>query len=104
MIVCCNGDGDTKDKYLTVYMSSLKGRYDTFLGWPLNCTVNCHIVAADYLKISVNSQARVLDDCGFSSYACSSTLVSDNLYRFDLGLLKNLRDDCLFIQVCSVAF
>ena len=40
MIVCCNGDHDAKDKWLSVYVSVLKGRYDTYLHWPLNCTVH----------------------------------------------------------------
>ena len=100
MIVCCNGDGHAKDEYLTVYMSTLKGLYDTSLGWPLNCTINFRIVATEVLncKISVNSQARVLDDCGFSHYVRSSTHVSESL---ELG---RLQDNCLCIQVCSVVF
>ena len=108
MIVCCNGDDDAKDKYLTVYMSLLKSRYDTFLHWPLNCTINFRIVAAKVFncKMRLNSQARILDDCRFSSYARSSTLVSDTqyIYSLELGLFKNLPDDCLCIQVYSVAF
>ena len=119
MIVCCNGDGDAEDKYLTVYMSTLKGLYDTSLGWPLNCTVRLRIMDVD-LEVNVNSHARVLDDCGFSSNAHASThrlgvspyarhsglviVYGNTHYRLGLSQFKNLPGDCLCIQVCSVFF
>jgi hypothetical protein len=102
MIVCCNGNGDAKDKYLTVFVSTLKGLYDTSLAWPLNYTITFRIATAgELLKLRVNSQ-RILDDCGFSSYARGITLVND-IQSLELGLL-NLPDGCLCIQVCGVAF
>jgi hypothetical protein len=96
MIVCCNGnDTAIKGHCLTVYMSMLKGLYDTSLAWPLNCIVNFQIATTGDLKVRVNSQ-RVLDDCGFSSFSCARYL--------EFSRLKNLPDHCLGIQVCSVAF
>ena len=112
MIVCCNGNLDAKGEYLTVYMSTLKGRYDACLDWPLNCTVHFRIVADldEDLKVSLNSHARVLDDCCFSCYArtCATSLTTagQTLYSLDLSCrnLKHLPDGYLLIQVHSVTF
>ena len=97
MTVCCNGDIYAKDEHLTVYMSTLKGLYDASLGWPLNCTVRLRIRHIDF-EVDVSSQARVLDDCDFST----PPFISRNRAR--LSQFKNLPDDCLCIEVCSVSF
>jgi hypothetical protein len=99
MIVCCNGDGAAKGKCLTVYMSTLKGLYDTSLAWPLNCTIIFRIETVGDLKVRVNSH-RVLDDCGFSSFAKYYASSSSGVYFAG----KNLPDGCLCIHACSVAF
>ena len=104
MIVCCNGDHVAKYEWLSVYVSVLKGRYDTYLQWPLNCTVHFRIRTADneYLRtIDVLSRARVLDDCDF---ACtySNTPGSQPQYTLALGDLKRLQGGCLLIKVNRV--
>ena len=101
MIVCCNGNGHAKDTFLTVYMSTLKGLYDASLGWPLNCTFRLRIVDVDF-EVTVNSHARVLDDCDFSTTLGISRNSHYRLVR--LNQFKNLPDDCLCIEVCNVSF
>ena len=106
MIVCCNGHRDAKDKWLSVYVSALKGQYDTYLHWPLNCTVHFRIRTADskYLRtVDVISHTRVLDDCGIVRASCST---SESQYTFKLALndIKCLQGGCLLMEVDSVAF
>ena len=101
MTVCCNGDVFAKAEYLTVYVSTLKGLYDASLGWPLNCTVRLRIRDLDF-EVTVNSHARVLDDCDFSTTLGISRNSHYRLVR--LSQFKNLPDDCLCIEVRSVSF
>ena len=65
-------------------------------------------MADEDLKVSLNSHARVLDDYGFSSYACtcatSPTTADQTRYSLDLSRLKHLPDGYLLIRVHSVAF
>ena len=125
MIVYCNGLGAARDNWLSVYVSTLKGRYDDSLHWPLTCTVKYQIVTATnhYVRtIKADAHVRVLEDSCFSSLSCTTTQCINqycfysvytgqcthvwctNQYSVGLSELKRLENGCLVMQVDSVAF
>ena len=125
MIVYCNGLDAARDKWLSVYVSTLKGRYDDSLRWPLTCTVQYRIVTATnrYMRtIKADTHARVLEDSCFSSLSCTTTqcinqyrfysvytgqcthVQCTNQYSVGLSELKHLENGCLLMQVDSVSF
>ena len=100
MIVCCNGSRNVKDEWLSVYAYTLKGQYDTYLRWPLACTIHFQIKTtrgSSYPDSTcVISESRVLDECGFRNSAVQ------NPYILELDCLKRLPDGCLLMQIDSV--
>ena len=70
LVVYCNGYSEAKGNYLTVLVNVLKGKYDDYLEWPLNCTVTIEIKNVHSLPGSdsihrfhtIKGQNRVYDD------------------------------------------
>ena len=109
LVVYCNGYGDVQGNCLTVLISLLKGKYDDYLEWPLNCTVTINVKkrqrsgggSSTQRLIDVKSQNRVYGD-NWLSFGC--VRLSGATKTWNSGLLSSCiqRDGSLTIDVNKV--
>ena len=106
LVVYCNGCCEAKGNYVTIFISVLKGKYDNYLEWPLNCTVAIEISGVHSLPgidgihrlYTIKAQNRVHGD------GCPNLQhVSGNTKTVSLSLLgPYLNQGSLKIKVSSV--
>ena len=101
LLVYCNGYGEAKNKSLSIHVCVLKGPYDEYLQWPLNCKLMVEIKnicdSRVYKKcLQVKSLPRVM---GSNQIYHKSTLYNVT----ELPSLKLLIDGCLTIDISKVS-
>ena len=100
------GDQTNKNRYLSVFIAIMKGKYDAILSWPFNQKVTFMLIdQQDDPAERKNLESFFVTDTSSSSFARPTTDENEGLGFLRFVSHKNLKtrryvvDDTLFLQV-----